>query len=121
MRISRDAVVYAMDKSNSPVMRVPAGTVVTFETVDAFGGQVRETDQPLAALDWSRVNPATRVSTAEVKLVPLRDGFAHFSEHFHVPLKPIIEVIGVDVVKGVSIANPRHADGALLDAEAFFS
>ncbi|MBT9133705.1 MAG: Formamidase [Firmicutes bacterium] len=135
MRISRESVVYAMDKSNSPVMRVPAGTVVKFETVDAFGGQVREPDQPLAALDWSRVNPATgplyvegaepgdtltveilsidvalqgvmaaipgaglfgdRVSTAEVKLVPLRDGFAHFSERFHVPLKPMIGVIGV--------------------------
>jgi len=175
--------------------------VVTFETVDAFGGQVREPDQPLAALDWSRVNPATgplyieeaepgdmltveilnidialqgvmaaipgaglfgdRVSVAEVKLVPLRDGFAHFSEHFHVPLKPMIGVIGVapagegegcgvpgalltigdlhavmgdgevmvtgvecsgevtvrvDVVKGVSIANPRHAD-----AERFYT
>ena len=59
MRIPRESVVYAMDKANAPVLRVEVGAVVVFETADAFGGQIRERHQTLAALDWSRVNPAT--------------------------------------------------------------
>jgi len=59
MRIARDSVIYAMDRANAPVLRVEPGAVVTFETMDAFGGQVQEPGQALATLDWSRVNPAT--------------------------------------------------------------
>jgi len=59
MRIGADRVVYSMDKCHPPALRVPSGSVVTFETIDAFGGQVTSADLPLANLDWSRVNPAT--------------------------------------------------------------
>lgn len=59
MRIARESVIYAMDRANAPVLRVEPGAVVTFETTDAFGGQVQEPGQALATLDWGRVNPAT--------------------------------------------------------------
>ena len=48
-----------MSAQHSPVLTVRAGEMVTFETVDAFGGQVTTADQPINSLDWSRVNPAT--------------------------------------------------------------
>ena len=57
--ISREKRVYAMDKSNQPVLTVESGSLVVFETVDAFGGQATSADQTIDSLDWSQVNPTT--------------------------------------------------------------
>lgn len=57
--ISKQQCVYTMSAQHNPVLKVQAGEMVTFETVDAFGGQVTTADQPINSLDWSRVNPAT--------------------------------------------------------------
>lgn len=52
-------VIYSFSPDNEPVERALPGEIVVFETVDAFGGQIRDGDTPLSSIDWSRVNPAT--------------------------------------------------------------
>ncbi|MDP3488244.1 MAG: acetamidase/formamidase family protein, partial [Bacillota bacterium] len=59
LRIDKTNLVYSMSPHNIPVIKVQSGATVTFETVDAFGGQVTTVNQPIRSLDWSRVNPAT--------------------------------------------------------------
>jgi len=42
-----------------PVLTVSPPEMVIFETIDAFGGQIRTSEDKLENLDFSRVNPAT--------------------------------------------------------------
>jgi amidase len=124
-----------MSKNHQPALRAPSGSTVVFETIDAFGGQVRSADQTIDSLDWSQVNPATgplyidgampgdtlrvdildievsgmgvmavipgaglfadQVSSSAVKIVPFENGNAAFSESLHLPLRPMVGVMGV--------------------------
>ncbi len=59
-KITRDQVIYAMGKSNKPVMHVNPGETLQIETEDCFSYQlVKPTDSLEENVDFSRVNPAT--------------------------------------------------------------
>jgi len=58
-KISENQTVYNMSKDNAPVLTVPKGSKIEFETADALGGQIQSADDRLDSLDWSRINPAT--------------------------------------------------------------
>ncbi len=52
---------YGWDNSIKPVLEVTPGETLTFETIDASGGQLSaaSTVESVAALDFSKVNPVT--------------------------------------------------------------
>ncbi|HEX3015780.1 MAG TPA: acetamidase/formamidase family protein [Desulfobacteria bacterium] len=58
-RISRDNLIYALAPENAPVLKVPSGSKLVFETRDCFEDQIRSVDTPFNELDWNRINPAT--------------------------------------------------------------
>lgn len=81
--IHRHHAHYGWDNLIEPVLEVAPGETLTFETVDASGGQLSATStvESVAALDFSKVNPVTgpiRISGAEpgdalsVKLLEFR-------------------------------------------------
>ena len=57
--INNDTTVYAMDANAKPVAEVAAGEIVAFETIDAFGNQIKSEEDLFESADWSTVNPAT--------------------------------------------------------------
>lgn len=58
-RVSRSQIVYAMSKDNDPVIHVPSGSEIVFETCDCFEDQIQSKDTHFGSLDWNRINPAT--------------------------------------------------------------
>lgn len=50
--------VFAMSADNPPVLRVPSGSTIVFETQDCFSNQLTSESQKIDALDWDRINPA---------------------------------------------------------------
>ena len=58
-RISREHVIYEMNKENEPVLTVESGTTVVFETQDCFSGEVQSENDTVSDIDFSKVNPAT--------------------------------------------------------------
>lgn len=57
--IPSEQAIYAMDKNNSPVLTVPSGSKLVFQTCDCFHGQVKNASQSIDSLDWDHINPAT--------------------------------------------------------------
>lgn len=57
--IKKDSFIYAMDKDANPVVEVCPGEIVVFETIDAFGSQIKTEADLFESADWSTVNPAT--------------------------------------------------------------
>lgn len=58
-RITREHVIYEMNKENEPVLTVESGTTVVFETQDCFSGEVQSEKDTVSDIDFSKVNPAT--------------------------------------------------------------
>ncbi|MGG4439901.1 acetamidase/formamidase family protein [Brevibacillus fortis] len=58
-RVKKQDVVYTMSPENQPVLKVEAGSIVTFETCDCFEDQIQSADTVFQALDWNRINPAS--------------------------------------------------------------
>jgi amidase len=56
--VPKDKVIHAFSPHMDPVLRVGAGEIVQFETLDALGGQVQN-EEDVMNLDFSKVNPAT--------------------------------------------------------------
>ena len=59
-RLTRNHLIFAMDKQNQPVLYVDSGERFIVETEDCFSHQIVESDDVLNDnFDYSRVNPAT--------------------------------------------------------------
>lgn len=58
-QVEKKNLIYAMSPDNPPVLRVEAGSEVTFETCDCFEDQIQSADTAFQELDWNRINPAT--------------------------------------------------------------
>ena len=58
-KIPKEHSVYSMNATNEPILRVPAGSQVEFETSDCFADQIQSKDDTFGGLDFSRINPAT--------------------------------------------------------------
>lgn len=59
LTISTNTKIHFMSGENPPVAYAKSGDTVRFETLDCFGGQIKEEHQLLGDLDWSNINPAT--------------------------------------------------------------
>lgn len=57
--IPSDKVVYSMSSKHPPVLAVPDGSEVTFETCDCFQNQIQVASDQLSGIDWNHINPAT--------------------------------------------------------------
>jgi len=57
--IEADRHIYSFAPDLAPVATVPPGSTVVFETLDAFGEQIRSESDTVSGIDFSRVNPAT--------------------------------------------------------------
>ncbi len=55
----KDNVIYSFSAQHNPVAELSPGEILVVETADCFNGQVHESGQSLAAIDWNRVTPAT--------------------------------------------------------------
>lgn len=59
MFISKDHVIYTMDKKNPPAAYCPSGAEVTFETCDCFHDSVQSEKDLISGIDFNHINPAT--------------------------------------------------------------
>lgn len=59
MRISKDNVIYSMDKENQAVGTVKSGDQVIFETKDCFSDTIKTEADVISEIDFNKVNPAT--------------------------------------------------------------
>jgi len=57
--VSKEKVIYSFSPRQNPIEWVKPEELLTIETEDALGGQVRDEQFSLEKLDWSKVNPAT--------------------------------------------------------------
>jgi amidase len=57
--VSRNRIIYTFSKKHKPVAFVQPGELVTIETEDAFGGQIRNENDSVQTLDWTKVDGAT--------------------------------------------------------------
>lgn len=53
-----NAIIYAFDKENEPVLTIDSGDRVEVQTFDCFENQIDETNT-FEGVDWGRINPAT--------------------------------------------------------------
>jgi len=59
LRVCRDNVIYSFGADNPPALRTALPARLTFETQDCFGGQIKSSEDIVALVDFTRVNPAT--------------------------------------------------------------
>jgi amidase len=57
--ISSDKIFYVFNSKHMPVAYVKTGELLTIETQDAFGGQIKTERDSVETLDWSKVDGAT--------------------------------------------------------------
>ncbi len=57
--VSKENLIYSFGAHMNPILTVPSGSSLTFHTVDALGGQIKQDADTVDALDFSKVNPAT--------------------------------------------------------------
>ncbi len=142
MRLTKDKCVYSFSKDHKPACRIKAPAQITLETRDCYGDQLRGgTGNP--EIEWDHVNPTTgpvyienaKVGDAlkvtidaidvadfgvacnedEIRLLPIKDGYANFLDRFQIPLNKMIGVIGVAPAEGsINNATPGN-HGANMD------
>lgn len=59
LTIHTNTKIHVMSGENPPAACAKSGDTVCFETLDCFGGQIKDEQQLLGDLDWSNINPAT--------------------------------------------------------------
>jgi len=57
--IEKEKCIYNMSANNRPVLMVPSGSTVRFETCDCFADRVQDADRGIESIDWEHINPAT--------------------------------------------------------------
>jgi amidase len=59
IQVTTDTYIYAMDKNNTPAVKVKSGEQVEIETFDCFQNQIQSEETAFNAIDWNQINPAT--------------------------------------------------------------
>lgn len=59
LTIHTDTRIHVMSRDNAPAAYAKSGDTVCFETLDCFGGQIKEVHQKIGKLDFGNINPAT--------------------------------------------------------------
>ncbi len=142
MKLTKENCVYSFSKDHKPACRVSVPAQITLETRDCYGDQLRG-GTGRTTIEWDHVNPATgpvfvegaqpgdtlkvtidaidvadfgvACNEDEIRLLPVKDGYADFLGKFRIPLNKMIGVIGVAPAEGeINNATPgRH--GANMD------
>lgn len=153
--IEKQNCIYNMDSENKPVLTVPSGSTVVFETYDCFEDRIQDEKTGVSSIDWEHINPATgplyveearpgdvlkveildirindhgvmaaipgsgllgdKVEKSEVKIIPIRDGQAVFSDSIRIPISPMIGVIGVAPENGTIPCGSPGSHGGNMD------
>ncbi|MDI6601952.1 MAG: acetamidase/formamidase family protein [Thermoanaerobacteraceae bacterium] len=58
-RIEKEKCIYNMSANNKPVLMVPSGSTVRFETYDCFEDRIQDAGKGIENIDWEHINPAT--------------------------------------------------------------
>lgn len=59
MKISKEHVIFAMDKDNQPAAYCKSGETLIFQTLDCFSNSLKSTEDTISHVDMDQVNPAT--------------------------------------------------------------
>lgn len=59
MKISKDNLIFNMDKDNKAVVKVNSGEEIIFETCDCFSDTIKTEKDTMSSIDFSKINPAT--------------------------------------------------------------
>lgn len=151
-KITRNRIVYSLDKAHPPVLTINSGESVLFETYDARSGTIQTENDLLERPHPLGMNPATgpvyvkdadpgdsliveiqnislsdkgflavkanvgllahRAKRFVTKIIPVKNGIAYFSEKIHIPVRPMIGVIGTAPQgDGVSTGYPGAHGG----------
>jgi len=93
-RIPRNKVIYSFNPRHEPAATVKLGELVSIETEDAFGGQIKNEKNSVETLDWSKVDGATG---------PV------FIENAKPGDTLIVEILDIDVPnEGVIVTVPKY-------------
>jgi len=145
-------LIYNMSATHKPVLSVPSGSTLLFETCDCFEDQITSEQTPFQALDWTRINPATgpvfiegadpgdmlevkidkivirdhgvmvtgpdmgvlgdELTENSIRIIPIRQDKAFFTENVELPLNPMIGVIGTaPASEAISCGTPGNHGG----------
>ena len=92
--IAGNRIIYSFNWKHKPAAHVQPGELVTIETEDAFGGQIRSEKDSVKTLDWSKVDGATG---------PI------FIEGTQPGDTLVVEIVNIKVAKkGVIVTVPKH-------------
>ncbi|MFT9846006.1 acetamidase/formamidase family protein [Aneurinibacillus sp. REN35] len=119
-RVTKENLIYAMSPENDPVLRVPSGSTVVFETCDCFEDQIRSADTQFDALDWNRINPATGpvyVEGAEPgDILAVRIEKIHIANQGVMVTGPNLGVMGFDLTENhIRIVPVRNGNVVFAD------
>lgn len=59
IRLNKEHATYTFSAGHPPALRVPAGSTIVLEALDALNGQIRSDADSATAIDLDHVNPAT--------------------------------------------------------------
>ena len=145
MIITRNNLVYSMDKENKAVASLASGSRITFETCDCFEDQINSEDMSLENLDWNRINPATgplfingavpgdtlevmieeinvkghatMVSGSSIRIFEVKDNALWFNEKILLKIDPMIGVIGTAPAENPVSNNTPGFHGGNMDTK----
>lgn len=103
--IPADRIIYAMDKTHPPALRVADGSRVCFATCDCFTDQIQHDDDTLDTLDWNRINPAT--GPLFVEGAKAGDTLAVHIRAIRINSKGVLATLPGAGVAGACLANSR--------------
>lgn len=119
IQVPNNQLIYAMSKDHRPVLTVPDGAQLVFQTYDCFEDQIQSESQDFGELDWNRINPATGpvyVEGAEPgDLLVVRIERIELADHGVMTTGPKLGVLGDELTQNVIRMIP------IRDGKAVFS
>ena len=136
--IPKNKVIFSFNAEHPCQYTVQDGETFWVETDDCYSGQItdpsiKRPDIDISIMDCS-VGPIAvqgamvtskglgvlgdRITEPDTKIIPIRDGFAHFSDTIRLPLTPMVGVCGVAPKPGLDVHCAVPGDhGANLDTK----
>ena len=119
IQVPNNQLIYAMSRDHRPVLTVPDGARLVFQTCDCFEDQIQGESQDFGELDWNRINPATGpvyVEGAEPgDLLVVRIERIELADHGVMTTGPKLGVLGDELTQNVIRMIP------IRDGKAVFS
>jgi amidase len=126
-RISAEKFVYKMSRDNNPTLNVKPGETIIIESLDGFGGSIKNDNDPFPVIDLERVNQTTGPiyvegaepgDTLQVKVMKITlprqgvttifPGFGVLKDEFNTEWKKVCPIRARKVVFPKGIRIPVH-------------